>query len=59
VSYTIHDAIIVTTHEPKGAEAARTKAVELGLQATNVVISDPNGWCTFHAFPVDTQRTRS
>ena len=51
MSYTLHDAIIVTAHFLEEAEPAHAKASELGLQVTDIVVSDPNGWATFLIAP--------
>ena len=51
MSYTIHDAIIVTTHRMEAAISAREQALLFGLSATDIVESGVNGWMTFLIVP--------
>lgn len=48
---TVHDAIVVSAFRPEYAAAGHAKAVALGLQCSEILISSANSWHTFLIAP--------
>lgn len=51
MGYIAHHAIVVTSGSTERIAAARSKAIELGLEATNTVVSRTNGYVSFCITP--------
>lgn len=51
MSWTRHEAVIVTTYKRVLIDAARDKAIELGFAVTDIVASQINEWYTFLIAP--------
>jgi hypothetical protein len=51
MGYMCHHAIIVTTYDDVKAQEAHTKALELGMQVSPVIVSHTNGYLTFLISP--------
>jgi hypothetical protein len=51
MGYTRHNAVIVTYWDKERLELERDRALDLGLQATEIVESPVNGYCSFFIAP--------
>lgn len=51
MGYIRHDAIVVTSWKPRLIDAARNKAVELGMTVSEVIESPTNGYSSFLIAP--------
>lgn len=51
MGYIQHNAIIVTSNDREKINEARTEAIRLGLQATNIYIAPFNGYTSFFIAP--------